>query len=52
MAPRIREEAYFETPKTQTEALYMQSKGKTKIKDVESSGEAPNDIDWKLIRAV
>lgn len=52
MALRIRKVASFETPKTQTEALHMQSKGKPKIEDVESLGEAPNDIDWKLIRAV
>lgn len=40
MAPRIREEASFETPKTRTEAIHTQSKGKAKIDDEKSSDEA------------
>lgn len=51
MAPKIRKEASFNTPKTRTKAIQSQSKGKSKIKDEESSNKALKDIDWKLIRA-
>lgn len=52
MAPKIRKEASFETPKTWTEAVHTQSKGKDNLEDEKSSDEAPKDVDWKLIRAV
>lgn len=52
MAPRIRKEASFETPKTRTKEIHTQSKGKAKVEDEKSSDETPRDINWKLARAV
>lgn len=44
MAPTISEEAFFETPNTQTEAAHTQSKKKQKWNE-ELSDEAPRDVD-------
>lgn len=52
MAPKKREETSFETLKTQTEAIHMQSKGNAKLDDEESSDETPKDVYWKLVCAV
>lgn len=40
MAPRIRKEASFKTPKTLMEAMHTQSNGKAKLEDEESSDKA------------
>lgn len=52
MIPKIQEEAFLKTPKTQTEAIHTQSKGKAKLEDKESSNETSKNIDWKLVRAI
>lgn len=52
MAPKIREEASFETPKTRMEAIHTQSKEKAKMEDEELSDETSKDVDWKLVHVV
>lgn len=52
MTPRIREKTSFETPKTRTETIHTQPKGKAKLEHEELSDEAPKDFDQKLVRAV
>lgn len=47
-----REETYFETPRTQTEMLQTQTKGKAKIENNEPSYQTLKDVDQKLVRAV